>query len=68
MTGAPVRPVGVYIVLPNGDTLPVELAYAGVEDGLHVWDTITPLQPGGQLRVGMFPSHTTIRLPVPDQE
>lgn len=70
MTGGPVRPIGVYIIQPNGDTIPVELAYAGVEDGLHVWDAITPLPAGGQLKVGMFPAGTSIRLPaaVHDEE
>lgn len=68
MTGAPVRPLGVYAVLANGDTIPVELAYAGVQDGVHVWDSITPIPPGGQLKVGMFPGRTSIRLPVPDED
>lgn len=68
MIGEPVRPIGVYAVLANGDTIPVELAYAGVQDDLHVWDAITPIPPGGHLRVGMFPGHTSIRLPVPDED
>jgi hypothetical protein len=53
----------VYIVAPNGDTTPVELAYTGTEDGIHVWDCITPLVPGGQIKVSMFPARTAIRFP-----
>lgn len=59
----PHRPVGVYIIAPNGDTTPCELTYAGVEDGLHVWDCISPLIPGGRMHVALFPAHTAIRLP-----
>jgi hypothetical protein len=62
-----VRPVGVYAILANGDTIPVELAYAGVQNDLHVWDAITPIPQGGSLRVGMFPAHTSIRLPIDEQ-
>jgi len=58
------RPLGVYMLAPNGDTTPVELAYAGVQDDVHVWDCITPLVPGGRLHVSLFPAHTSIRLPV----
>lgn len=67
MTSKPVRPVGVYAVLANGDSIPVELAYAGFQDGVHVWDSITPIPPGGQLKVAIFPAHTSIRLPVDDE-
>jgi hypothetical protein len=68
VNGSPVRPLGVYAVLPNGDTIPIELTYTGWEDDTHLWDSITPIPPGGHLKVGMLPGHTSIRFPVPDED
>lgn len=62
-----VRPLGVYAILATGDTIPVELAYAGLQDGVHVWDAITPIPPGGSVKVALFPAQTSIRFPTPDE-
>jgi len=60
------RPKGVRYVMPNGDTLPLELTYVGLdqEDGTHMWLAATPLPPGAVVRADIWPAHTGVSFPV----
>lgn len=61
------RPEGVTIHHPDGTTTVCELAYVGIEDGLHTWAAATPYRPGrDQVTIEMLPAHSCVRFLIPD--
>lgn len=60
------RPVGVEIVNEvTGERLPCELAYEGIDHGLHVWSVSTPIYPDTEkVTVAVFPPKTTLTFDV----
>jgi hypothetical protein len=54
------RPEGVRILHADGTTTPVELTYRGPVDGLHQWESMSPVEPGDRLHVDTLPPLTTI--------
>lgn len=63
MSSEGARPQGARVVHPNGSTTPLELVYAGCEDGVHVWEGVAQVEPGDKLAVDVLPPRTAIRLP-----
>lgn len=59
----PVRPQNVRVVHADGSATPVELAYRGFEDDAHVWDCITPVEPGDHVKADTLPARTAIAFP-----
>jgi hypothetical protein len=60
----PERPQGVRIHHADGGVTPVELAYVGTdEDGLHVWECITPVRHGERVTAQTLPARSSIVLP-----
>jgi hypothetical protein len=65
----PKAPQNVRLVNPDGEAMPVELVYAGVQDGIHHWVAV-PTAPafslgdGWLLKVDVLPARTSIRLRV----
>lgn len=55
-------PSGVVVVLKNGDELPVECAYEGVEDGLFAWRVTTPIpyERFSTLKIESLPPHSMV--------
>lgn len=64
------RPTEVRIERADGTVVPLELAYAGVEDDLHIWEvaTVVNLSEYDRVYVGMLPGRTEIRFPVDDYD
>ncbi|MFH5231918.1 hypothetical protein [Antrihabitans spumae] len=48
-------------IIRDGKPIPLELAYAGVEDDIHVWRTITPLQRGDSVHIDCLPARASIQ-------
>lgn len=59
------RPQGARLVHADGSSTPLELAYVGrdEEDGMHVWEAVTPLREGDALHVDVMPGRSSIRIP-----
>lgn len=66
------RPQDVRIVKPDGSTIICELAFAGFDDGMAVWeihpDSRVNFTQGDQLWFGFLPPRTTILIPSDDFE
>jgi hypothetical protein len=66
-----VPPTGVRIVLPTGDTVPLRVEYAGVQDGVHAWrlmlgDELASVPgPPAHLHIDVFPPRTTLIVGAP---
>jgi hypothetical protein len=69
LTAPKVEPTGVVVYPNDGNPMPVDLAYEGVDqDGTHCWRIVVegPLPISGidRIHVGTLPPHTAIMLPV----
>ncbi len=62
----PVPPENVQVVLRNGQEIPVECVYAGIQDGVHMWEAVYPMPDAVvRLSIDMLPARTGIRVAAP---
>lgn len=57
-------PENVRVELRDGRTIPCELVYEGIEDGMHRWVAVTtvPVDQIAALRADTIPAHTSIAI------
>lgn len=64
-------PQNVRVELPDGEIVPCELVYIGVEEDLHVWQAVTevavPLGREVRILIDALPASTSIRLTFADR-
>lgn len=63
----PVPPRNVRMITGDGEVVPIDLVYAGIDDhGLHVWESVRPIdfhpESGDHFDADLIPAQTTIRL------
>ena len=60
------RPEDVFIVRPNGNKIPCELAPYGESDGIEYWSVATEMDVGDQIHIGFMPACTSLLIPIAD--
>lgn len=71
MTQTPEPPTDIQLHKANGQTVPLDAVYTGIEDDAHVWVAVMRghvLDDGDQVTVGTLPPHTTVVFPMPGDD